>query len=454
MKKTKKTGIFQKFANFIDKKIVMPITRLVVKIANSFENSEKTIEGWLSKQNTLLFVSLLCAIVVFIIIDQKIIVFTNQTAEVLKDQKVEVIYNEEAYVVEGLPETVDITLMGNRSDLFIAKQSTTSKVSVDLTGLKPGTHKVSIKYSQPLNSIEYSVNPSVANVNIYNKVSETKTLTVDVLNQDDLDEKLVINNITPETDQVVIKGTDNKNAVNSLTKVSTVKALVDINELPSQTEGTITIKEVPLKAYDKDGNSLEVEIVPSKINVDLEIESPSKEVPIKVIPKGEIGFGKAISSINMSNSSVKVYGPKNVLEKLEYIPLEVDVSGLKEDRDYKLDLTKPKGVRSMELNNISLKFTLGQSTDKDIEDINIDVRNLNDKYSVQGLSENDIKVTVNVKGVDSVLKGLTAEDIVAYIDLKDYAPGEYEIPVKVEGTDSRVGYLSKTKKVKIRIVEK
>ena len=268
MKKTNKKGIFKKFANFIDKKVVMPTTRLIVKLSKGFENSEKTLEGWLSKQNTLLFVSLLCAIAVFIIIDQKIIVFTNQTAEVIKDQKVDAIYNEEAYVVEGLPETVDITLMGNRSDLFIAKQSTTSKVVVDLSGLGPGAHKV---------NIEYSVNPSVANVNIYTKVSETKTLTVDVLNQDNLDDKLVINSITPETDQVVIKGTDDKNAANSLTKVATVKALVDIDELTNPSTGTTTVKDVPLKAYDKDGNALDVEIVPSKINVDLEIESPSKQ---------------------------------------------------------------------------------------------------------------------------------------------------------------------------------
>ena len=68
--------------------------------------------------------------------------------------------------------------------------------------------------------------------------------------------------------------------------------------------------------------------------------------------------------------------------------------------------------------------------------------------------QNDIQVTVNVKGVESVLNNLTAEDITAYIDLKDYEPGEYEVEVKVEGTDSRVQYLSKTKKVKIRVVEK
>ena len=102
MKKTKKKGLFKKFGAFLDKRIVTPITRLIVKIAKGFENSEKFIENWLSKQNTLLFISLIVAIIVFVVIDQKIIVFTNQTAEVLKDQTVDVTYNEEAYVIEGL----------------------------------------------------------------------------------------------------------------------------------------------------------------------------------------------------------------------------------------------------------------------------------------------------------------------------------------------------------------
>ncbi|MEI3508913.1 MAG: hypothetical protein V8R01_07490 [Bacilli bacterium] len=114
MKKTKKKNVFQKFANFIDKKVVVPITRLIVAIGKGLGRSEKTIETWLSKPNTLLFVSLFIAVLVFVVIDQKIIVFTNQTAEVIKDQQIEATYNEEAYVVEGLPEKVDITLMGSR----------------------------------------------------------------------------------------------------------------------------------------------------------------------------------------------------------------------------------------------------------------------------------------------------------------------------------------------------
>ena len=450
----KKPGFFKRIVRFVDKKIIVPITKAIMKIGRKFGGSNRTLETWLSRSNTLLFVSLFLALVVFILFDQKTLMFNDTSAEVLKDQKVEDVYNEEAYVVEGLPDKVDITLMGSRSDLFIAKQSTASKVTVDLTGLKPGTHKVNIEYMRPNDSVEYSVNPSVATVNIYPKVSESKTLTTDLLNQDSLDAKLIVDNVTPEVDKVVIKGAEDENAVNSLTKVATVKALVDVSSLNNQEAGTVTLKDVPLKAYDSNGNSLDIEIVPSKIEVSVDLSSPSKTVPIRVVPKGDITFGKAISSITLSDNNVTVYGPQSVLDDLEYVPVDVDVDGLKDDREYKLELEKPKGVKSMSVNNVTAQITLGTSTDKDINNINIDVRNLNENYSVQGLSQNDIQVTVNVKGVESVLNNLTAEDITAYIDLKDYTPGEYEVEVNVEGTDSRVQYLSKTRKVKIRVVEK
>lgn len=450
----KKPGIFKRIARFIDKKIVVPVTKVIMKVGKKLGGSNRSLETWLSRSNTLLFVSLFFALLVFILFDQKTLMFNDTSAEVLKDQAVEAVYNEEAYVVEGLPDKVDITLMGSRSDLFIAKQSTTSKVTVDLTGLKPGTHKVNIEYMRPNDSVDYSVNPSVATVNIYPKVSESKTLTTDLLNQDSLDSKLVVDNVKPEVDKVVIKGTDDENAINSLTKVATVKALVDVSSLNNQDVGTVTLKDVPLKAYDSNGNSLDIEIVPSKIEVSVDLSSPSKTVPIRVVPKGDITFGKAISSISLSQSNVTVYGQQEVLDKLEYVPVNVDVDGLKEDREYKLELEKPKGVKSMSINNVTVGITLGTSTDKDINNVNIDVRNLDDRYSVQGLSQNDIQVTVNVKGVESVLNNLNAEDIMAYIDLKDYKPGEYEVEVKVEGTDPKVQYLSKTKKVKIRVVEK
>ena len=132
------SNFFKGIWKFIDKKLILPFTKLITFVTNKVNKPGKTFETWLSKTNTLLFVSLIFAIAMFIIVDQKILFYSESSAEVLKSQTVTALYNEEAYVVEGLPETVDITLIGSKADLYIAKQSTSHEVVVDLTGRANG----------------------------------------------------------------------------------------------------------------------------------------------------------------------------------------------------------------------------------------------------------------------------------------------------------------------------
>lgn len=448
-----KQNLFKKILSsiigFFDKCIVIPITRLILRFTKLFNNSGKNFEKSLSKTNNLIFISLALAIITFIVIDQKIIYYSESSAEVLTNQPVKAIYNEEAYVIEGLPDTVDITLIGNKSNLYIAKQSSANEVTVDLTGLKAGTHKVEFKYSQGISSVDYKVNPSYATVIIYNKASLATTFSIDVLNKDKLDSKLIINNIDVKDDTVVIKGADKQ-----IKNVASVKALVDMNNLSSQEVGKTIIKDVPLKAYDENGDVVDVELVPAKVDVNVDIASPSKELPIKVIPVGNVAFGKAISSIIMSESKVLVYGNSNDLNNMNYIPVEVDVSDLAKNTEYKLEIPKPVGVKSMSVNNITVNITLDNVADKDIDNVAVESRNLGSDYKVSAVSSSDSFISVNVKGVQSVIDSITADSISAYIDLSGYTEGEYEVDVNVEGSDVRVQYASKIKKVKVKISKK
>lgn len=444
-------AFFKKIWSVIDKYIITPITKIVLRFTGNYDKSGRTLENWLSKKNTLLFISLFIAVIVFIIVDQKIIVFSQSSAEVLKNQPVEVKYNEEAYVIEGIPETVDITIIGNATEIYIAKQSPSNGVKLDLSGLKPGNHKISLDYSQAIGLVDYTVNPAVANITIYQKISESRTLTTDILNQEKLDSKLTIKSVNIKDDQVVIKG-----AEKDIKKVANVKALIDINNFVKQEVGVMTVKDIPLKAYDEKGNVVDVEILPNKISADIELISSSKEVPIKVIPKGEVAFGYAISSITLSENSVVVYGTEEVLASLEYLPLEVDVDGITSDREYKLELTKPVGVKMLSVNNVSVSIKLSEEATKDIENVPIEYLNLDEtKYNKpQALSKEDRMVTVSIKGVKSVIDKITADDIKAYIDLEGYKAGKYEVEVKVTGNDLKVQYVAKTKKVNVVITEK
>ncbi len=445
--KKKTSNSFSKISKFFDKYIIMPITKLVVSISEGFGGKGKVLESWLSKTNTLLFISLFLAITMFIVIDQKILVYSDNSAEILRNQTVNAIYNSEAYVVEGLPESVDITLIGSKADLYIAKQAPAGEVTVDLSNMKVGQHRVELKYNQASTSIEYKVNPSVATVYIYPKVSDTRTVTIDLLNQDSLDAKLNVDNVTLDTDKVVIKGADYQ-----LKKAATVKALVDVTNIAKQEVGTYTLKDVELKAYDKDGNAVDVEVVPSTVEATVTITSPSKTVPVRIVPVGSVAFGQAISSISQSVNEVTVYGTSEALSSLQYIPIEISVEGIKSKTDYNVEIEKPAGVRFMSANMVKATVLLDTVTEKTIDGIRIDVKGLGEGLSAQGHTAADTKISVTVKGTSSVVDSLKAEDITATVDLTGLTAGEHKgVAVSVSGSDVRVEYTAKTKTVDIDI---
>ena len=446
----KKIGKFlHRIGSFFDKWLISPITKFILKITDFSKDNNKGIDRFLSKKSTLIIISLILAFVVFVLIDQESSVMADQYAEILYDQPVTAVYNEELYVVEGLPKKVDITLVGEKRHIFLAKQSPSKGVSVDLTGLSEGNHKVTLKYSQKLKSLDYKLDPSVVTVTLYPKVSETRSLTYDVLHSDDLDSKLSIDSVELDRDDVIIKGAQYK-----LDKVATVKALVDVDDIANPKAGDIELKNVDLVAYDTKGKVVDVEIVPTSVKAKVKITSPSKEVPVKVVPKGNLATGKAIKSADTSISKVIVYGSEEAVNSLEYLPVEIDVTGLSESKEYKVTLKRPTGITDISTKTLTVSVSVDNSVSKEFADISIATENLDDKYKVQALSEADSRVVVVAKGSESVISLLDSTGINAYIDLEGYGVGEHEVPVKVKGTDLRVKYSSKTKKVKVRISEK
>jgi len=441
--------LFRRIGIFFDKLIISPITRIILKIMDLSKNWAKNLDRISGKKSTLLIVSLLLAFIVFIYIDNESNVMIDQYAEILYDQPVTAVYNEELYVVDGLPKTVDITLIGQRRHIFLAKQSPSKGVSVDLTGLKPGTHKVSLKYTQRLKSLDYKLDPTQVNVTIYEKVSENRPLSYDVLHLDKLDSKLYIDNVEIDRSDVIIKGAQYK-----LDKVASVKALLDVNSIPNPKAGDITIKDIPLVAYDNDGNILDVEIVPKTVSANVTITSPSKEVPIRVVPKGNLAFGKSIKSITPNISTVTVYGEQSAVDQLQQLDVEVDVKGLEKDKDYNITLKKPKGITDLSSKNINVKVVVDNSSSKEFENVSITTKNLDSGYKVQAATDSDRQVTVVVKGSEESLNNIKDSDITAYVDLKNYGEGTHEVEVKVTGTDLKLSYASKTKKVKIVITKK
>lgn len=443
--------IFKVLYRIIDVILVTPISKAVYFVGDKLSSKNGNLDKFLNKPNTLIYVSLICAFAAFFAVDRKVINLVETEAIVLSNQPVVAEYNEEAYVVEGIPETADIVLMGRKSDLYLAEQLGDHKLSLDLTGLSAGTHKVNIKYNNPIKSLDYKVDPSRATIVIYPKVSASRTVTTDILNKDKLGSTLVISSIKLDRDEVIIKSYKEK-----LEKVASVKALVDVNALNANSAGTYTLENVKLIAYDEKGTEIkDIEIVPGTITATVEISSPSKTVPVKVVPVGDVASGSAISSITSNVNNITLYGEEDVLKDISEIEVEIDVNGLSKDKTFQETIVKPTGVRSMSDTAITIKVKMEGETSKEFKDIPIVFEHLDtNKYKPLAKNASDTKVDVVVKGVKSVLDKLDSKDIKAYVDLSDLEPGTYEVPVMVTGSDLKLSYSSRTTKIEVIIAKK
>ena len=441
--------LIKRFFRFIDKKIIVPITKFFVSIGEKLKLSDKPLEKALSKKSSMIILSLVLAVIVFVIIDRQNTTLLEKNAEVLYDIPLSATYNDEEYVVEGLPETVDITLIGTKANLYLAKQLPTQDVTVDLSDLKPGVHKVNLKYKQSITSVEYKLDPSEVTVVVSSKKSETRSVESDIVNLNKLDSKLAINNTKLDTDDVIIKGTEE-----SLAKVSTIKALINVSNMVDPKAGTNTLKDIPLIAYDENGAKVDVEMVPSKVTATIEIESPSKTVPLEIEPTGNVIFGKAIKNITSSVQKVTIYGSSKVLDNTNSIKVKIDVNNLKSNKDYTVTIKKPAGIREISEKVVTAKVELDDEVTTELSGVKLGVVNLGSNYTAQATSENATEVTVILKGVESIIKNITPSDVEAYVDLEGLGAGDHEVEIKVKGTDPKVKYSSKVTKTIIKIAEK
>jgi len=451
--KKKRKSIFKIFLKniikLLDKTLVVPITKFFLNISEIFSKKTGSLEKWLVRKNTMVFISLLIALIFFFYVDSRSTVLIDSSAEVLRNQKVEATYNKEAYVVEGLPEFADVTLIGRRVDLYLAKQLATGNVTVDISNLKAGTHKVELNYESSINSVDYNLDPSTVTVIIYPKMSSTKVADIDVINQDKLDSKLSIQNVTIDQEEIIIKG-----AEHTLNQVATVKALVDVDNIIDPTKGITKLDDVSLVAYDAKGHVVDVEMVPSKVSATISIVSPSATVPVKIIPKGEVEFGKAISSMSANVSQVTVYGDEEVISNLQYIPVEIDVTALSETKTYNIVIDKPTGIRDISETTLNVTVSLGNVTEKIIENVKIDYINLDPNYDPQSSGKGSSETSVIVKGTESVLESIDSSMIKATVDLSGLGEGEHVVDVVVTGEELKATYTAKPTKITVRIFKK
>lgn len=452
-------AIFEALYKVIDKYIIMPISRLVYNLSKSASNNNSSFNKLLNRPHFLIVISLIFAIICFLLIDNKVIKLVENEAEIIKNVPVNVIYNEEAYVVENVPDTIDITIAGRKSDIYLAKQLGEFAVELDLSKYtEAGTYKVYFTYSKSIDSVDYILDPSYLTVTIDDKVSEVHSVDYDLVGTDDLDSKLSVDSVTLDTSEVIVKGSQE-----ALDTISSIKALVSVSK-PYGDDSTNTYTEadtyeltnIPLVAYDKKGRIIDnVEIVPNTLTGTLVLKSYKTTVPLSVSTTGDLLKGKAIASITINNNanySLDIYGEENEIKDISSVPVTINVDGLGDEsvKNYKVTISKPTGVRHMSIKNVTITATFGDEEQKTLE-----ISDISNKYLAEGYNATIISsstTTVQAKGVKSNIENLQASDIKAYVDLSGLGEGTFDVDVKVDNNNPLIKYVV-TSTIKVNITK-
>jgi YbbR domain-containing protein len=307
--------------------------------------------------------ALLLAMLLFLTIksdEENLNAATNgNTTDIIRDVPVEVYYDDDNLVVTGVPETVDMTIEGPTSDVQTAKQLQDFTVFVDLRSMNMGEHDVMLQVENVSDQLQVTLDPAYIEVNIEEKI--TRELLVDPeFNDRLLAENFVVTTMKSDPQRIQITG-----AKSIIDSISFVKATVSGDQ---GIDKTFT-KEASVKVLDKDLSKLNVAIEPEVVNVTIEIEEYSKEVPITLRQTGKPKEGVTINELKPSFGNVRVYGNRAAIDALSVMVVDVDVSKVEESKKLTVKIPLPKGVSRISETQIEVEADV---TPAPVEELNAD----------------------------------------------------------------------------------
>lgn len=279
-------------------------------------------------------------------------IFTSglESAAELNNITVTTNVSDSVYEVSGLPESVTVTITGDTNDVQgVSTNRSGLAVMADLSNLDEGTHQVKLNPVNFSSKVDVIVEPSTAIVTIKKKISRSFNLGYDFINENKLESIYVLDEPELSESEVIVRASED-----TMDQISFVKALIDVNGVKDDFE-----QDAIIVAYNQKGEKMDVEIIPEVVSVKVKVTSPHKEVPISIIPSGELADGKAIESYSLDNETVVIYGKQNVLDSIDSLNVTVSVDGISKDTKITTPIVLPSGVKTSSISKLTISFEVG-----------------------------------------------------------------------------------------------
>ena len=246
-------------------------------------------------------------------------------------------------------------------------------------------------------------------------------LTYDFINQNQMDARYILGEPTfSQGTKINIRASSD-----TLNSIALVKALIDVSGQVNDFQ-----VDAPLVAYDKYGQAVSAEIVPSSVTATVKISSPSREVPIRLNPIGQVPVGLAIDTAQIiDHQTTRIYAPDNVLNATSEVYVNFDMSTVTEnaDKEIMLPVTLPSGVSASDVTVVNVRVTLSTVDTVTIEEVPLSAHN---NYNNMAISEIGFThVNVEVSGSTNNVNSVSASDIEVFFEMPE-EPGTYSLPLQ------------------------
>ncbi len=367
----------------------------------------------------------------------------SNDVETVTDVPVESFYDRENLVVTGVPQSVAVTLEGPTATVKPAALQKDFEVFADLSDLGIGTHQVTLQYRNLSERLNVTIEPAVASVTIHERISKDFPVDVDFINRGQMEEGYQTEQ--PIVKPNIVKVTGSRELIES---IALVKARVDLKGVNESIE-----QQSRVTVYDREGNSLNVEVEPPVVDVNVPVTSPYKSVPLRINRKGSLGENLSITKVEAVPNEVTVYGPKSAIDKLEFIDnIDLDLTEITESTTIEVDVPVPDGVKRVVPEKIKVNVEVEKEEQKTFTNVPIQHIGLSEGLELEFIDPESGLMDLTVLGSPSVLENVNSSDMEMYVNVTDLNAGEHEVPLEINGPQNVSWDLPK-RNVKFRLIE-
>jgi YbbR domain-containing protein len=192
-----------------------------------------------------------------------------------------------------------------------------------------------------------------------------------------------------------------------------------------------------LHLLDAHGNPVEADYALSRstssVTVAVDIY-PTKQIRVTAAPSqsvdGSVRRGYTLESIDVNPDTVVAAADQSLLDTLDHLTIApIDVSGADHSFTQVVDIAMLSGIKNLSSNQVSATVNIvEQDLTRRYTNLQASLSGVRDGLRASWASP---KLEVKLVGPYSVVQSLSRNDLVIWVDLSDYGPGTYDVPVQV-----------------------